>query len=249
MEEKVQLFDILHALKKRWMLIFLITVLTGLISGAISYYLLIPAYQSSTQLLVNQKNSENQLDTALMRSNVELINTYRDIIKSPTILVKVIDKLNLSESVDELNQSITVDSTGDSQVFTLIVENTNPATAVEIANEVSETFQQEIKGIMNVDNVSILARAEYKDNPIPVSPRPLLNIAIAIVVGLMMGIGIAYLLELLDNTLKDDHDVAAQLGLPVIGTIPMMSSIGHKGRKAAKIKKVGSETVVTYGGK
>ncbi len=55
---------------------------------------------------------------------------------------------------------------------------------------------------MNVDNVSILAKAELKENPTPIKPDPLMNIAIAIVVGSMAGIGLVFLLEYLDNTLK-----------------------------------------------
>ena len=43
----------------------------------------------------------------------------------------------------------------------MTVEDSNPIQAVEIANAVSETFQKEIPGIMNIDNVSILAMAEH----------------------------------------------------------------------------------------
>ena len=72
---------------------------------------------------------------------------------------------------------------------------------------------------MNVDNVSILAKAELKENPTPIKPDPLLNIAIAIVVGLMAGIGLAFLLEYLDNTLKNGYDVETYLEMPVLGSI------------------------------
>ena len=125
------------------------------------------------------------------------------IIKSPAILDKVIDDLDLTQSVDQLNQNISVNSQENSQVFSLTVTDSNASKAVEIANAVSGTFQKEIQGIMNVDNVSILAKAEVKENPTPVKPSPLLNIAIAVVVGLMAGIGLAFLLEYMDNTLKD----------------------------------------------
>ena len=56
MEDTISLFDIFHTLKKRWKLIVLMTLVAALISGTISYFLLTPVYQSSTQILVNQKN-------------------------------------------------------------------------------------------------------------------------------------------------------------------------------------------------
>jgi capsular polysaccharide biosynthesis protein len=226
MEETISIKDIFKTLKKRWKLIMLLTLIAALVSGTISYFLLTPIYQSSTQILVNQKQSENQLDSTQIRSNIDMINTYSVIIKSPAILEKVIDELELDQSVDQLSQKITINSQENSQVFSLTVQDSNSAKAVEIANTVSSIFQEDIKDIMKVDNVSILAKAEVKENPTPVKPNPLLNIAIAVVVGLMAGIGLAFLLEYLDNTIKDEDDIERLLDLPLLGSIQKISQ--HK---------------------
>lgn len=226
MEETISITDIFKTLKKRWKLIMLLTLIAALISGTISYFLLTPVYQSSTQILVNQKQSENQLDSNQIQSNIDMINTYSVIIKSPAILEKVIDELKLDQSVEQLSEKITINSQENSQVFSLTVQDSNPTKAVEIANTVSSIFQKEIKDIMNVDNVSVLAKAEIKDDPTPVKPNPLLNITIAIVVGLMAGIGLAFLLEYLDNTIKDEDDIERLLDLPLLGSIQKISQ--HK---------------------
>ena len=98
MEEMISIHDIFNTLKKRWKLIVLMTIVAALISGIISYFVLTPVYQASTQILVNQKDSEKQLDVTQLKSNVDLINTYSVIIKSPAILEKVIKNLDLSQS-------------------------------------------------------------------------------------------------------------------------------------------------------
>ncbi|MGM1032037.1 MAG: YveK family protein [Bacillota bacterium] len=226
MEETISIRGIFQTLKKRWKLITLLTLIAALVSGAISYYLLTPVYESSTQILVNQKQSKDQLDPNQIQTNIDMINTYSVIIKSPAILEKVIDDLKLEQSVDQLSQKITINSQENSQVFSLTVQDSNPSKAVEIANAVSGTFQKEIKDIMNVDNVSVLAKAEVKENPTPVKPSPLLNIAIAVVVGLMAGIGLAFLLEYMDNTIRDEKDIEKILDLPLLGTIQKISQ--HK---------------------
>ncbi|MFJ7306838.1 YveK family protein [Peribacillus frigoritolerans] len=226
MEETISIQDIFKTLKKRWKLIMLLTLIAALISGTISYFLFTPVYQSSTQILVNQKQSENQLDSTQIQSNIDMINTYSVIIKSPAILEKVIDDLKLPQSVDQLSQKIIINSQENSQVFSLTVQDSNPSKAVEIANAVSTTFQKEIKDIMNVDNVSILAKAEIKGNPAPVKPSPLMNIAIAVVVGLMAGIALAFLLEYMDNTIRDEKDIETLLNLPLLGSIQKISQ--HK---------------------
>lgn len=226
MEETISIKDIFKTLKKRWKLITLLTLIAALISGSISYFLLTPVYESSTQILVNQKQSENQLNSTQIQSNIDMINTYSVIIKSPAILEKVIDELDLKLSVEQLSGKITINSQENSQVFSLTVQDSNPTQAVEIANTVSSIFQKEIKDIMKVDNVSILAKAEVKENPTPVKPNPLLNIAIAVMVGLMAGIGLAFLLEYLDNTIKDEDDIERLLDLPLLGSIQKISQ--HK---------------------
>lgn len=242
MEETISLMAMFHTLKKRWKLIVLIPIVASLISGIMSFYFLAPIYQVSTQLLVNQKDTQNQFDVNLLRSNVELINTYSDIIKSPVILEKVIDKLNLTQSVDELNQYISITSQANSQVFYLSVEDGNANRAVEIANTVSETFQEEVTGIMNVNNVSILAKAKIKEGATPIKPQPALNIAIAAVAavaGLITSIVIAFLLELLDSTMKNSQEIEAYLGLPVLGSISKFSKVNAE--KTNKAKVLGGE--------
>ncbi|PGT79460.1 MULTISPECIES: YveK family protein [Bacillaceae] len=236
--DEISLRAMFHTLKKRWILIVLIPLIASLVSGAISIFLLTPIYQASTQLLVNQKDTQNQLDANLLRSNVDLINTYSDIIKSPVILDKVIDKLSLSQSVEELNSNISINSQANSQVFSIFVEDVNPRKAVEIANTVSETFQQNVTGIMNVDNVSILAKAKLNENPTPLKPQHVLNVTIALVIGLMISFGIIFLMEYLDNTFKNSHDIESYLGLPVLGSIPEVS---HK--KSSKAKALGGEAL------
>ncbi len=220
MEETISLKEIVDVLKKRIKMILLLTAVAAAASGVVSFFILTPIYQASTQLLVNQSQSDQQyVDVNQVRSNIELINTYNVIIKSPTILEKVIENLSLERTYEELNGQVNVTSAENSQVIEITVEDPNPHQAVEIANGIATVFQNEIIDIMNVDNVNILSVAEVDDHPSPVKPNPTLNIAIAIVIGLMAGVGIAFLLEYLDNTIKTEQDIEKHLELPVLGTI------------------------------
>lgn len=220
MEETISLRELMGTIRKRLNLIVLITMATVLISGIVSYFVITPIYQSSTQLLVNQaKSDQSMVNPGEIQTNLQLINTYNVIIKSPAILDQVNEDLDLGMTVSQLNEKITVQNERDSQVVNITVQDPDPNKAVEIANQIATVFQKEIVNIMNVDNVSILAKAEVGETPSPVKPKPLLNIAIAFVVGIMAGIGIAFLLEYLDNTVKTEQDVEKLLELPVLGAI------------------------------
>jgi capsular polysaccharide biosynthesis protein len=98
---------------------------------------------------------------------------------------------------------------------------------------------------MNVDNVTILTQAQIGEDPSPIEPKPALNMSIALVVGLMAGVGIAFLLEYLDNTIKTEQDIENQLGLPVLGAITTINMEGEMNAQASKVKFNGTrgETV------
>ncbi|WML46670.1 YveK family protein [Neobacillus sp. PS3-34] len=247
MEETISLKELLATLRKRILLILTTTILAVLVSGIVSFYFLTPIYQASTQILVNQsKNDQALYNYNEVQTNLQLINTYNVIMKSPAILDKVISELDLNMTTKELNEKITVASEKDSQVVNVSVEDKNPDQAAEIANKIADVFQSEIVKIMNVDNVSILANANVGENPDPIKPRPLLNIAIALVVGLMAGVGLAFLLEYFDNTIKNEQDVERTLGLPILGVIPVIDEIKMEemqARRMARKSEVRGESV------
>jgi capsular polysaccharide biosynthesis protein len=231
MEETISLKEIFSTLKRRLKLIVIIPIVAVVVSALISYFLLTPIYQSSTQLLVNQSQQDQTYSQSDIRTNIELINTYNVIIKSPTILEKVITEANLEESYGQLNSIVRVGSENNSQVLNITVEHENPALAAKIANTTANVFQREIVSIMSVDNVSILSQAQVSESPSPIKPNPTLNIAIAFVVGLMAAVGLAFLLEYLDTTVKTEKDIEDLIELPILGAIPKMDGTKLKKRK------------------
>ncbi len=245
MEETISLKELFLTLKKRLSLIAVITILAVTMSGLISYFYLTPIYQASTQILVNQsKDDQNTYNYNEVQTNLQLINTYNVIIKSPAILDLVIDDLNLDITTNQLNSKINVQSEQNSQVVNISVQDSDPKLAADIANKTATIFEKEIKTIMKVDNVSVLAKAEVIVNQSPIKPQPLMNIAIALVVGLMLGVGLAFLLEYLDNTLKTEQDIEQTLGLPVLGSIPTIKETAAENSRASKSRTRGERVGV-----
>ena len=242
MEESISLREILDTLKKRLSLIVLITALAVMTSGIVSYFVLTPIYQSSTQLLVNQKqNEQTAINSTDIRTNLELINTYNVIMKSPAILDKVSE--NLGMETGSLSGKISVGSENQSQVVNVSVTDPDPKQAASIANEIANVFKEEISTIMNVDNVSILTPAVVGDQVSPIKPKPLLNIAIAMVVGLMAGVGLAFLLEYFDNTLKSEQDIERVLDLPVLGAVTTIDDVKMEKKSRSERKSLRGETI------
>ncbi|KXY46172.1 capsular biosynthesis protein [Bacillus cereus] len=224
MEETISLKELFHILKKRLAMILVIAFGAAIVSAIISFFFMTPIYQSSTQILVNQKKQEGttMIQAGEIQTNIQLTNTYKVIIKSPVILDQVNEKLNLNMTAQALTKKINVANEKESQVISVTAEDKDPKVARDIANATADVFKGEVAKIMNVDNVTVLSKAEVAENQSPIKPRPMLNVAIAFVVGLMAAVGLAFLLEYLDNTVKKEEDVEHLLGLPVLGIVARM---------------------------
>ncbi|MDN7241670.1 Wzz/FepE/Etk N-terminal domain-containing protein [Planococcus sp. N028] len=238
MEETISLHDLFKTIRKRLSLIILLTLFVIIITGIVSYFVLTPVYQASTEILVNQSPAESgQLINQNIQTDLQLINTYSGIIKSPVILDQVIEGMNLDMTTDQLTEKITVSNDEQSQIVNIAVQDNDVEMAVKIANSIASIFENDIKNLMNVDNVTILSPAVLKEDPVPVFPKPMLNMAIAAVVGLMLGVGIAFLLEYLDTTIKDQQDIEDILGIPLVGVISPIAEkaeIGQDDKTASK---------------
>ncbi|WP_027965269.1 YveK family protein [Halalkalibacillus halophilus] len=220
MEETISLQEIWQIIKKRLNLIILITITAMLISFIVTTFVMTPQYEANSQFIVNEEvQSEQQITQGDIRTNVELINTYNVVLQSPAILNVVVEELGLEMSSGQLANKINVSNAENSQVVNVQVVDADHALAVEIANTTVDVFREDIPNYMNVDNVGVLSEAAHDANPSQVSPNPTLNVAIALVLGLMIGIGLAFLLEYLDTSIKNEEDIEKALDLPVMGVI------------------------------
>lgn len=244
MEETINLKEVLGVLKKRLIMIIALVVLSALTSAAISFYYLTPVYEASTQILVHQSNEDTVLDGNQVQTDLDLINTYNVIIKSPLILNQVIESMKLDLTAQELNSQIEVANAEESQVVEIFVVDDNRNKAIAIADNIVKVFQNEINEIMNVNNVSVLSSAKESTSLNPISPNPVMNIGIALVLGLALSVALSFFLEYMDSSIKTDKEIEEILGVPTLGIISYTSpkKLMQTQNKVSK-NKVGGKTI------
>lgn len=224
MEEEIELRQYWDVLRKRWIIVVALPLIAALTSGVISFFVIEPVYQASTTLIVGEKASNSATDARQMLyydvllANQQLAKTYATIAQSRTVEQNVIKDLNLPLTVEELDGLITIIPVKTTEILEIQVTNTRPEMATSIANAMAEEFSKAVIEIKKVDSVSIVDTAVIPDWPI--KPNKKLNVLIAFVVGLMASVGLVFLLEYLDNTVKTSSDVEKLLGIPVLGVIP-----------------------------
>jgi len=221
MEETIDLQELFQILKKRLVPIVALAVGAMVISGIFTLLFITPVYQTSTQLILVPRVSEGVLLTqGEINANLQMINTFNEVLVSPLILDEVVEALGLGLSTGSLRGMMSARNATNSQVITLTVQNENPELASMIANTTAEVFKTEVLENFNMDNVRVLAQAQIPSRPI--SPRLTVNVGLGFVIGTMIGIFLAFLLEFLDKTVKTEQEVEKLIGIPVIGMIPFM---------------------------
>jgi capsular polysaccharide biosynthesis protein len=224
MEETISLKEIFDVLRKH-LAVILISLFAGLaIAGIATFFVITPKYSSQAQLIVTlpQTETTNAND---VNTNLQMINTYKELVTGDLVINEVKNQLeseyNIDKSIDELKDSIEVTQSQNSLMFSIKATDTSSVYAANIANTTALVFQENAKDVLNVDKISIISNAQASTDP--VSPNNKLNLAIGLVLGMLVGVGFAFLLELLDRTVKDNKFVTENLGFTILGTVPQMS--------------------------
>ncbi len=232
-----ELFKII--LKRLWIII-IIPVIAVIISAYVNIKVFVPVYQANTTLLIaglsniaastggtTNNNGNNTLNFEDIVAGQTLVSEYSEIINSTRVTSAVVKDLNDSSITEEtLRSMISIEAVNGTRIIDISIQGTDPAKAAKIADVVAAAFTEEIKLLYKIDNVNIIDKAEIPKNPI--APTKKKNIAIAGLVGLLLSVGIVFLIEFMDNTIKTSDDVERHLGLNVIGSIPV--NIVEKGK-------------------
>lgn len=232
MEEELDLLELIHiVLNRKWIWITT-SVIAVAIAVVFTLYGVTPVYKSETTLMVNSSKSSGiselaaSFDIGSVNLSQKLVVTYSEIVKSRIVLEQVIDNLNLEMSYGGLLSSITSSPVGSTEILKISVSDIEPERAALIANEISSVFIKEVMRILKVNNVEIIDKAIPIASPVNV--KLFLNIAIALVLGLMMGVFVIFILEMTDRTIKTSDDVEKHLGLNVLGSIIDFESVDKR---------------------
>ena len=219
-EQVISISEIIDAVKKRWKIIALTTVLATLVSGIFSFFVISPTYEASTKIFIGKEGAEsegyNSSDVSMYQN---LIKTYSELIKTKDLVNKAIDNSEYDLSVNSVLNGITVNTLTGTQILQISYQSKSPSVAKNILESITNEFITKAEELVPNGNVKILESVELPKNP--VAPNKTMNIAIAFILGMMVGFGIVFLLEYLDNTYKNKEQLEKDLDIPVLGVIPM----------------------------
>jgi capsular exopolysaccharide synthesis family protein len=195
------------------------SVLTFAIVAALVSATLQKVYSTSSTLVVRQNNDAQSFD-AVQAAQV-VARTYADILKSSNIAQLAATRLGGSQTKDEISSAVSVETVPETLLIKITAEDPSPTHAQEIANAYAEVFRDYAR--TNLDDttgssVRVGDRAAIPDSP--VRPKPTLYTLLATLMGLALGLALAFLRERLDSRIRTLEEIEQIFDVPVLARVP-----------------------------
>lgn len=222
--EDINLSDLFKIFIKKIGLVVLVTLSVVLIGALYSFFIDKPVYQAETTLVLTGTTGE--ITATDLTLNSKLVSTYRQVIKSKTALKEVKSSLGLTYTVAELESMIDVTAVQDTEMISIKVKSENAKETSEIANELVKVFSNQIVEMYNIENISIIDKAEVPTTTI--NKSILQSLIIYFIIGFVLACAIVFIIYFFDTTLKQESQLE-DMGLVVLATVP--KKIEEKERK------------------
>ena len=218
--------DFVKLLRTRWVIIC-VTIAVAVLGAVAVTLLTTPLYQASTRLFVSTTAGASVSDIYQgNRFSQERVISYTELLMGETLAQRTIDKLGLDMSAEELQENVKASAKLDTVLIDVAVLDESPVRARDIANALSDEFVAMVRELETPEDgarpdarVVVEQRASIPDHP--VIPKTARNIAIGLALGVLLGIGLAVLRDLLDNTVKDRQTLEEITGVGLVGSIPL----------------------------
>jgi capsular exopolysaccharide synthesis family protein len=208
-----------RTLKRRWWVVLLCVVVATAAAVGITLHSE-KKYAATTSLLL-------RVSTEVEPQRV--VDTNLQLLSLPNVASKTAQGLP-GVSQAEIEESISSEQQAESDIIRVTATTTDADLAAEIANAYATEFiaLRRTSAHQGLQTGSVEVVEQASPNSSPVSPKPTRNIAFGIVIGLVLGIGVALLLEQLDRRVKHQDDISDAMGIPLLATVAKRKAFDRK---------------------
>ncbi|HZK66498.1 MAG TPA: Wzz/FepE/Etk N-terminal domain-containing protein, partial [Chloroflexota bacterium] len=193
-----------------------------------------PGYSSSAMIRISEAGGSPVGYNEFNYSD-RLISTYVQLMQGRSFLGDVISQLGLSLTPEELKGMVKVEQIANTELIRVTVNSTNASQSADIANTMATLLAAQYQQGGQVTSVVETAVVPQSSS----GGRNEMYLLISMVVGLLGGIGLAYLMEKLDSAVHSMEQLEEAVTVPVVGWVPSIP--GMDGGKGDSLLKEGAE--------
>ena len=216
-ETEIDLLEIFYLLRSKWKEIFLAILVGALIFGVYHTFMVKPSYQADASIYIT--NNDSVITFADLQLSAALTDDYANIIKSRTVLNRVIDELQLDLNYKQLGELVSVSNPDSTHIVDIKVTCDDPELSRNITNALLNISVSQIYQIIGSSEPTVIdySVAEAVQD---VTPGLKKYLAIGGLLGAFIVCAIYVLRMLMDTTLKTEDDIDKYLHLPVLAAVP-----------------------------
>lgn len=219
--KEVKFEDVFKILKNNLRLILISTLSVTLVSAIITFFFIPPEYEASTKVYIGKERFKN-VSTTYTNEEINmyqrLIKTYSELVKTKDLVRKSISNVGQDISVNEVLSKLQAISIADTQILQIKYVSDSREESYDMVYGITEEFMKLAKKLYPKGNVHIIQQPIVPE--VPVGPNKKMNVAIGALLGMMIGVGIIFLKEFMNNTYSEKEEVERDLEIPCIGVIP-----------------------------
>ena len=224
----------LQTFRKYWRSI--LTVLSVCVGAALVFtFLQTPKYSSTSSALiaVDTAATPGELSSGALYAERQ-VSSFVALADSALVLDPVIDELGLNVTPQALRSRVSVSAPAGTSIVDVTVTDTNAGRAAEIANAITASLKNVTSDVVPTgpdgdEIVTVTVVEPASESSRPVSPRPVVNIALGLIAGVVLGLGQALVRRLLDSRIRTRDDLEEITDAPVLASV-----VHHKGSDRAK---------------
>src|SRR3954470_9154670 len=224
-EGRVEIRKYLAFLRRRWWLLLFGPVLAGFAAVMITGRMA-KTYSATSQVLVNKTTAPGSQEYYDALLSQQLTNTYAQLVTRPVVLDEVQRRLNTKIDRGMLTKMIGATPVKDTQLINIAVKDNDPVLTANIANTLAQVFMDDNAGQFAATGSIKLAKAAEVPGK-PISPSLPMNLTLAVVLGLVVAGGLAFMLEYMDDTIKAPIDTETESGVPVLASVDRFKQNGN----------------------
>lgn len=234
---EIDLQEVFGLLLHRIWLIAICGLAGGIAAFCISFFLIVPRYESSTSVYILNKNDNNTVTYSDVQLGTQLTKDYAQLITSRHVLESVISACQLTDTYESLEKRVDVETISDTRLIEITVTDVNPVMAQLIANEIRKIASDRIMEVMDIQAVNVVDEANLPEEP--ASPSVPKWTVIGLFLGAVLCAMIIIIRFLLDDTIKTSDDIEKYLELSTLAMIPTIEQ--QDGKKKRKHKSLDVE--------
>jgi capsular exopolysaccharide synthesis family protein len=222
-ERAVELGEYLDILRRRWVGVLIIALATLALASAVT--LAMPKKYTATTRLFFGVAADSVTDLAQGSTfAAKQISSFAEVATSPRVLVPVIGQLGLQTTPKELAKSVEATVPVNTVILEISATDPDPTRAAQIANAMGTELTKAAADLSpeRQDGREAVQVTTFATAEVPIeasSPRVPLNLGIGLILGLLLGVGMAVLRHVLDTKIRNENDVGLVTGCPILGVV------------------------------